>query len=85
MLVHLVMVVSTVMSMPSALTPVRCGHSNSRYCPDEAAGLRDPNELHEVRACPRILPLGLACTVITAPLFAARCAVAQIPGYHPGP
>lgn len=89
MLVHLVMVVSTVMSMPSALThstgrPVRCGHSHAR-CSDEAAGLRDPNELHEVRACPRILPLGLACTVITAPLFAARCAVAQIPRYHPGP
>ena len=88
MLVHLVMVVSTVMSTPPLppsapeRRPVRCGNSKLDYCTETAVGDRNPAELHEVRVCPRTLPL--ACTVLTAPLFAARCAVAQMSSYQIG-
>ena len=57
MLVHLVMVVSTVMSTPPLppsapeLRPVRCGNSEPGYCLTETAGDRNPAELHEVRCC----------------------------------
>ena len=64
MLVHLVIVVSTVMSTPPAfppsapqeLRPVRCGNRNLLHCSPETAGLRDPTELHEARASVQRVP-----------------------------
>ena len=74
------------MTTPAPSTPpygrVECGQLGR--CP-EAAGLRDPNELHEVRACNASSLTFRALSMLTAtPIRGHRCGAAPTSSRQPG-